>query len=233
MTAAPRFVAYYRVSTDKQGRSGLGLEAQRAAVARHVSAADGDIVASFEEVESGKRANRPALAAALASCKALGATLIIAKLDRLARNARFLLTVVEGVGDAGVVFCDLPSLPAGPVGKFMLTQMAAVAELEAGLISQRTKAALQAARARGVKLGNPHIREGDATTAAVATAARVNAAKAKAAAVEPYIEAAKAAGCQTLWQIADALTARGITTPRGLRVWNATQVRRVMSSAEA
>jgi DNA invertase Pin-like site-specific DNA recombinase len=230
MTTAPRFVAYYRVSTDKQGRSGLGLEAQREAVARHVGSCGGEIVATFEEVESGKRADRPALAAALASCKALGATLIIAKLDRLARNARFLLTVVEGVGDAGVVFCDLPTLPAGPVGKFMLTQMAAVAELEAGLISQRTTAALKAAKARGVKLGNPRLRKGDATTAAVATAARVSAAKAKAAEARPYIEAARAAGCNTLWEIANALTARGVKTPRGLGTWNATQVRRVLAS---
>ena len=88
-------------------------------------------------------------------CRARRAALVIAKLDRLARNARFLLHVVEGTGEAGVVFCDLPSVPPGPVGKFLLTQMAAVAELEAGLISQRTRAALAAAKARGTRLGNP------------------------------------------------------------------------------
>ena len=96
-------------------------------------------------MESGKRSDRPQLAAALAACRARRATLVIAKIDRLARNARFLLSVVEGSGDAGVVFCDLPALPPGPVGKFMLTQMAAVAELEAGLTSQRTTAALAVA----------------------------------------------------------------------------------------
>ena len=122
-----RFVAYLRVSTDGQGRSGLGLEAQRQAVAAYVAQAGGEVVAEFQEVESGKRADRPQLAAALASCRIRRAVLVIAKLDRLARNARFLLSVVEGSGEAGVVFCDLPTVPAGPVGKFLVTQMAAVA----------------------------------------------------------------------------------------------------------
>lgn len=145
----PCFVAYYRVSTDRQGRSGLGLDAQRAAVAKYVAGAGGVVAAEFEEVESGKRNDRPQLAAALAACRARRAALVIAKLDRRARNARFLLHVVEGTGEAGVVFCDLPSVPPRPVGKFLLTQMAAVAELEAGLISQRTRAALAASKARG------------------------------------------------------------------------------------
>ena len=88
-------------------------------------------------------------------CRLHNATLVIAKLDRLSRNTQFLLNLVEGTGDAGVVFCDLPTIPTGPMGKFFITQMVAVAELEAGLISQRTKAALAAAKARGKKLGNP------------------------------------------------------------------------------
>ena len=107
-------MAYYRVSTDRQGRSGLGLDAQRAAVAKYVASAGGVVAAEFEEVESGKRTDRPQLAAALAACRARRAALVIAKLDRLARNARFLLHVVEGTGEAGVVFCDLPSVPPGP-----------------------------------------------------------------------------------------------------------------------
>ncbi len=132
---ALRFVAYYRVSTDRQGKSGLGLDAQSAAVAKYVAGIGGIVAAEFEELESGKRNDRPQLASALAACRARRAALVIAKLDRLARNARFLLHVVEGTGEAGVVFCDLPSVPPGPVGKFLLTQMAAVAELEAGLTS--------------------------------------------------------------------------------------------------
>ena len=139
-----RFVAYLRVSTDSQGRSGLGLEAQRQSVAAHVAQAGGEVVAEFREVESGKRADRPQRAAALASCRTRRAVLVIAKLDRLARNARF--PPVRG-GRAA----------AGPVGKFLVTQMAAVAELEAGLTSQRTRAALAVAKARGVQLGNPPL----------------------------------------------------------------------------
>jgi len=134
-----QFVAYYRVSTDRRGKSGLGLQAQCDAMAQYVAGARGVVAAEFEEVESGKRNDRPQLAAALAACRARRAALVTAKLDRLARNARFLLHVVEGTGEARVVFCDLPQVPPGPVGKFLLTQMAAVAELEAGLISQRTR----------------------------------------------------------------------------------------------
>ncbi len=139
----PRFVSYLHVSTDGQERFGLGLEAQRQAVAAHVAQARGELVAEFQEVESGRRADRPQLAVALAACRTRRAMLVIAKLDRLARNACFLLPVVEGSGEAGVVFCDLPTVPAGPVGRFLVTQMATVAELEAGLISQRTRAALR------------------------------------------------------------------------------------------
>ena len=157
------FVSYLRVSTDRQGRSGLGLEGQRKAVEDFLNGGCGSLVAEFVEVETGKRHDRPQLAAALALCRLHNATLIIAKLDRLARNTRFLLDIVEGSGEAGVVFCDLPTVPSGPVGKFLVTQMAAVAELEAGLISQRTRAALAAAKARGKRLGNPaNLRNQDA-----------------------------------------------------------------------
>jgi DNA invertase Pin-like site-specific DNA recombinase len=140
-------VAYYRVSTDKQGKSGLGLEAQRAAVRKYAAEMGYTIVAEFVEVETGKRTDRPELRRALADCKRRGATLAIAKLDRLTRNARFLLTLLEGAVD--IVFCDLPQVPPGAMGKFFLTMMAAVAELEAGLISDRTKAALAAYVATG------------------------------------------------------------------------------------
>jgi DNA invertase Pin-like site-specific DNA recombinase len=231
MTTAPAFIAYYRVSTQAQGRSGLGLEAQREAVARHAATLGGQVVQEFTEVESGKRNDRPQLAAALAACRAQGAVLCIAKLDRLARNARFLLSVVEGAGEAGVAFCDLPQLPPGPAGRFMLTMFAAVAELEAGMISQRTKAALQAAKVRGVKLGNPHLQPGTPAAAKVASDAASVRAKAKAQDVRPYVEAAQKAGAVTLQQIGQALEARGVRTPRGGTRWAPAQVARIMKAA--
>lgn len=230
---APGFVAYYRVSTDQQGRSGLGLEAQKAAVGAQLAAVSGRLLGEFEEVESGKRNSRPQLAAALAACRAKRATLIIAKLDRLARNTAFLLSIVEGSGEGGVVFCDLPQIPAGPMGKFFLTLMAAVAELEAGLISQRTRAALAAAKARGVKLGNPRLRPGDAEGAKAARAARGVLADEHAAAVLPFIDAAQAAGCGSLRQIAEALVARGVRAPNGGERWQPVQVRRIMARRAA
>src|SRR3977135_542636 len=149
-----KFVSYLRVSTDKQGRSGLGLEAQREAVATYLNGGKWTLVAEYVETESGKRADRPKLKAALAHAKAIGATLVFAKLDRLTPN--FDLLPALAASDVDLVFCDPPHVPAGAMGRFLLTQMASVAELEAGLISERTKAALAAAKARGVKLGNPN-----------------------------------------------------------------------------
>ena len=234
--AVTRFVSYLRVSTDRQGRSGLGIEAQREAVARHVASAGGRIVAEFVEVESGRKADRPALAEALAACRKHRAVLVIAKLDRLARNARFLLGVVEGSGEGGVVFCDLPTIPAGPVGKFTVTQMAAVAELEAGLIGERTRAALAAAKARGVKLGGrrpgsadvaPYAREGNAAS----VAARRDAAGRRAADLVPIIRELQGQGVTSLAALARELTAKGIRTPRGGTPWRPVQVMRVLAHA--
>src|SRR5215813_4379621 len=152
--AKGKFISYLRVSTDKQGRSGLGLEAQREAVTRYLNGGSWKLVAEYVETESGKRSDRPQLAKALSHAKAIGATVVFAKLDRLTRNVDLLRTLVASGVD--LVFCDLPHVPAGAMGRFLLTQMASVAELEAGLISERTKAALAAAKARGVKLGNPN-----------------------------------------------------------------------------
>jgi DNA invertase Pin-like site-specific DNA recombinase len=229
--ALPTFVAYYRVSTDQQGRSGLGLEAQKDAVARHIAGCSGRLVAEFEEVESGKRSDRPQLSAALTACRARRAVLVIAKLDRLARNTQFLLSVVDGTGEAGVVFCDLPQIPPGPMGKFFLTLMAAVAELEAGLISQRTKVALAAAKARGVQLGGPNLLRGDPTTARAGRDAQTARSAAHAIDVLPYIDQAKAAGATSLRAIAAALTARGIQPPAGGDAWHPQQVRRILLTA--
>jgi len=232
MTGSKGFVAYYRVSTDRQGRSGLGLDAQRETVRRHLDSQAGPLVAEFTEVESGKRSERPQLQAALVACRAQKAVLIIAKLDRLARNARFLLTILEGAGDEGVVFCDLPHVPAGPVGKFMLTQLAAVAELEAGLISQRTKDALRVAKAKGTKLGNPALRAGTSAQARHASAAASDKARARARDVAPYIEAARKAGAVTLAELAQALESRGVRAARGGAKWSPSQVRRAIQQSK-
>lgn len=219
--ARPRFVAYYRVSTDKQGRSGLGLEAQRQAVARHAAGCGGSVVVAFEEVESGHKGDRPQLALAMAECRLRRCTLLIAKLDRLARDAHFLL----GLEKAGVEFlaADMPY-----ANRLTIGVMALVAEEEARATSARTKAALAAAKARGVKLGNPHLRPGDSLTAADARTAWSAAAGRRAAEVQPYLEAARRAGATTLQELADALTARGVRTPRGKEAWRPWQVRRIL-----
>jgi DNA invertase Pin-like site-specific DNA recombinase len=228
-----KYIAYYRVSTDKQKRSGLGLDAQREAVRNFLNGGRWQLSGEFTERESGKRDDRPALAQALAMCRVMNATLVVAKLDRLARNTQFLLTVVNQSGDRGVVFCDLPTIPEGPTGKFLLTQMASVAELEAGLISQRTKAALQAAKARGQVLG---CRNGNIAAYAKRgnkASATLRGAKAeeRAEAILPIIEAIKAEGNASLRQIAAALNERGITTTRGGE-WSSVQVMRVLQRGE-
>lgn len=220
--AGPRFVAYYRVSTDKQGRSGHGLDAQREAVARQAAAVGGTVVVAFQEVESGRRGDRPQLGLALAECRARRAVLLIAKLDRLARDAHFLL----GLEKAGVEFvaADMPHANRLTVGI-----MALVAEEEARMTSARTKAALAAAKARGVRLGNPQLKPGNAGTAADARAVWSATAARHATGVLPYLVAARRAGATTLQQLADALTARGVRTPRGGDRWRPEQVKRVMA----
>jgi len=145
-----KFVCYYRVSTGRQGKSGLGLEAQRAAVENYLNGGRWKIVDEFTEVESGKNADRPALDKALAAARLHRAALVVSKVDRLTRSVAFLSRLLEAGVD--VRFADLPQIE-GATGRFLLQQMVAVAELEAGMISKRTKDALAQARKRGVKLG--------------------------------------------------------------------------------
>ncbi|MFZ4699592.1 MAG: recombinase family protein [Candidatus Methylumidiphilus sp.] len=146
--AQPRYIAYYRVSTAAQGRSGLGLEAQQAAVKAFLQGRDHTLASQFIEVESGRNSERPRLGEALSLARKLKATLVIAKLDRLARSVSFIANLM----DAGVEFvaCDMPA-----ANRLTLHIMAAVGEAEARMISERTVAALAAAKARGVRLGNP------------------------------------------------------------------------------
>src|SRR5713226_8632785 len=144
-----KFIAYLRVSTDKQGQSGLGIEAQRKAVTDYLDGGNWQLLAEHVEVESGKRSDRPQLQAALAHAKATGATIVIAKLDRLARNVAFISNLMESGVD--FVAADMPM-----ANRLTVHVLAAVAEHEQEMISQRTKAALAAAKVRGVKLGNPN-----------------------------------------------------------------------------
>ena len=167
-TPPVRWLAYYRVSTDRQGQSGLGLDAQRAKVASMAAERGAVIAAEFVEVESGRKNDRPQLAAALAQARAEKAVIAVAKIDRLARDAGFVLKLAneaEKNGMGGFVFCDLPYIDATTsAGRMVLTMMASVAEFEARRISERTREALAAAKARGVKLGG--YREGAARQSA-------------------------------------------------------------------
>ena len=220
------FISYLRVSTDRQGASGLGLEAQREAVRNYLNGGDWRVIGEFVEVESGRSSERPVLAQALAAARLHRVPLVVAKVDRLTRSLAFLSRLIEAGVD--VRFCDLPKIE-GPAGRFMLQQMAAVAELEAGMIGKRTKDALAAAKARGVKLGGR--REGQHLTPemrAAGRAARVDKARARAKELAPTIAELRAAGITTLGGIAGELTARGIPTPRGASIWHEVQVFRVL-----
>jgi len=211
MAAGQRLVAYERVSTARQGQSGLGLEAQRRQIAEFAATRGAEVLARFTEVESGRKADRPELAKALHHAKVTGATLVIAKLDRLSRNAAFLLAL----RDSGVKFVavDMPEANDLTVGI-----MALVAEAEREAISRRTKEALASAKARGVKLGNPNgaaaLRRAGKGGAALREAVSANAV-AFAADLTPVLTDIRAAGPLSLRAIAAELTSRGIRTRRG------------------
>lgn len=215
-----RYVAYYRVSTERQGRSGLGLEAQKAAVAQFLRSTDGTLRAEFVEVQSGKDNDRPKLAEALKLCKLTRSTLLLSKLDRLSRNASFLLSL----RDSGVRFvaADLPDANELTVGL-----LAVIAQGERQAISDRTRAALAAAKARGVKLGNPHLKPGTAEGAAAASQAAAEQARRRAEDLREVIDDARAQGRASLRAIAAHLNGLGIPTPRG-KEWTAASVRQVL-----
>jgi DNA invertase Pin-like site-specific DNA recombinase len=221
MSKGSSFVSYLRVSTDKQGRSGLGIEAQRAAVARYLAGFNVSPLAEFVEVESGKRDDRPELARALAECRVRKATLVIAKLDRLARDAHFLL----GLQRSGIAFAaaDMPNANRLTVGI-----MAMVAEEERRAISERTKAALAAAKARGIKLGGPaeNLKNAELGRQRAAETRQAKAAS-RTADLMPVVEAIRAEGVTSAAGIAKALNERGIPTTRGGR-WQAVQVQRLL-----
>jgi DNA invertase Pin-like site-specific DNA recombinase len=234
MTAKGKFVAYYRVSTDRQGKSGLGLEAQRVAVATYLNGGNWRIVADFTEVESGRRSDRPELDKALGAARLHRCPLVVSKVDRLTRSVAFLSRLLEAGVD--VRFADLPQI-AGATGRFLLQQMVAVAELEAGMISTRTKAALAAAKARGSKLGGTRTRKSDGQRVIISHAAQSNGATAnreRAAAraldIAPTIEQIRMTGATTLRAIALALDDAGIPTPRGQGKWSASQVKRTIEA---
>lgn len=216
-------VAYYRVSTATQARSGLGLEAQRAAVADLCAHRGLEIIAEFTEVESGKRNDRPELSEALRRAKLTGATLVVAKLDRLSRSVSFLSTLQDS--GAKFIAADMPE-----ANELTVHILAAVAQAERKAISTRTKEALRAAKARGVRLGNPNgaaslKRAGKGNVAAVEAVKLEAQSRAQELAAE--ITAVKAAGAQSLREIAQGLNERHIEAPRG-GSWHPSGVKRVL-----
>jgi DNA invertase Pin-like site-specific DNA recombinase len=218
-----KVVAYTRVSTQQQGRSGLGLDAQRQAIKDFVKQRNARVIETFTEIESGKHSDRPELKKALHLAKVTASTLVIAKLDRLSRNAAFLLTL----RDSGVKFnaVDIPDASNTTVGI-----LAVVAQAEREAISKRTKEALAAAKARGMKLGNPNgaaplRRAGKGNVDALKAIQAKTAARTKD--LRPVIESLREQGHVTLGALADELNSRGSVTPRG-GAWYRSSVRNLM-----
>lgn len=212
-----KFVAYYRVSTDRQGVSGLGIEAQREAVERFLNGGRWSVIGEFTEIESGTRRklkNRPMLDAAMKLAKKEKATLVVAKLDRLARDVQFISELLNS--QVKFICADMPE-----ADRTFLQMMSVFAEYEARRIGTRTKEALQALKKRGKKLGSPAPEKG----ANEASKVRVAEADAYADKVGPLVrDIIRKAGASSLRDIAAALTARGIKTPRGNDEWHASQV---------
>jgi DNA invertase Pin-like site-specific DNA recombinase len=218
-----RVVHYFRVSTAEQGRSGLGLEAQEAAVASFCKTRGCEVLGTYTEIESGKKADRPELLKALHHAKITNATLVVAKLDRLSRNVAFISALQDS--KAKFVACDMPEANEITIGI-----MAVIAQAEAKAISTRTKEALRAAKARGVKLGNPN---GAAALRRAPAAHLLGVQASKKAAdqfandLAPVINDIIANSNATLQAIADGLNARSMQTARGGR-WHPTSVKNLL-----
>jgi DNA invertase Pin-like site-specific DNA recombinase len=217
-----KWISYLRVSTDRQGQSGLGIEAQRNSVAEYLNGGKWSLIKEYTEIESGKRTDRPQLAEAIKACRAYGAKLVIAKLDRLSRDAHFLL----GLEKAGIDFvaADMPNANRLTVGI-----MAMVAEEERRMISQRTRDALAAAKRRGTKLGGDRGVLPSRKTRILAVEALQARANSRAADIAPIIAALQADGAESLRAIADGLNHAGIPTARGQGKWSAIQVQRMLA----
>jgi DNA invertase Pin-like site-specific DNA recombinase len=218
ITGQPKYIAYYRVSTARQGKSGLGLDAQRQAVLTHLK--DEKPLYEFTEVESGRRTDRPQLTAALAACRVHKAILVIAKLDRLARNVAFVSNLMESGVDFEAV--DYPQ-----ANRLTIHILAAVAEHEAKMISDRTRAALAAAKERGTVLGGYRGRAGTCTDLEKARAVRTVKADSRVTDLAPTIRQLQSGGANSLRAIAIGLNAQGITAARGGK-WSAAQIRSVL-----